>query len=419
MREAKLVVRRTIRTFFAVVIGMATVAGTREFASAQDTIDPADWSAVEEAAQGQTVFFNAWGGSEAINDYIEWASGRLEEEYGVTLTHVKLGDTAEAVSRVVAEKAAGREEGGSVDLIWINGENFASMKEQDLILAPDWTTKLPNWSLVDTEGQPTILTDFTIPTEGLESPWGGAKLVFFHDSAVEQDFLPDNASDLLDWAKDNPGRFSYPAPPDFIGSSFLKQLLIELTDDRAKLLEPVDPATVANDLQPLFDYLDELHPVLWRQARAFPENYPDMRQKLADGELDIIFAFNPGEASAAINAGELPDTVRSFTFSGGTLGNTHFLTVPFNANAKAGALVAANFLLSPEAQARKQDPQYWGDPTVLNVDALPEADRALFDAIDLGEATLAPDELGPRLDEPHPSWMRAVEEAWTARYGAG
>ena len=388
-------------------------------ALAQDTIDPAEWSAVEEAARGQTVFFNAWGGSEAINDYIEWASGRLEEEHGVTLSHVKLTDTAEAVSKVVAEKAAGRDADGSVDLIWINGENFVSMKEQDLILSPDWTTALPNWPLVDTQGQPTILTDFTVPTEGLESPWGGAKLVFFHDTAVSQDFLPDNAVDLLDWAKDNPGRFSYPAPPDFIGSSFLKQLLIELSDDPAGLAEPVDPATVEADLEPLFNYLDELHPVLWRQARAFPQNYPDMRQKLADGELDIIFAFNPGEASAGIAAGELPETVRSFTFSGGTLGNTHFLTVPYNAANKAGALVAANFLLTPEAQARKVDPAYWGDPTVLDVDALPPEDRAMFEAVDLGPATLPPAELGPRLDEPHPSWLEAIEAGWKRRYGTG
>ena len=387
--------------------------------AAQETIEPSDWDAVTDAARGQTVFFNAWGGSEAINDYIEWASGRLRDEYGVTIEHVKLTDTAEAVSKVVAEKAAGRDADGSVDLIWINGENFASMKEQDLLLAPDWTTQLPNWELVDTDGQPTILTDFTIPTDGLESPWGGAKLVFFHDEAVEKDFLPDSASDLLDWAKDNPGRFSYPAPPDFIGSSFLKQLLIELTEDRAKLLEPVDPATVEADLEPLFNYLDELHPVLWRQARAFPQNYPDMRQKLADGELDIIFAFNPGEAQAGINADELPDTVRAFTFTDGTLGNTHFLTVPYNAAHKAGALVVANFMLSPEAQARKQDPEYWGDPTVLKVDALSDEDRAAFEAIELGASTLPPEQLGPRLDEPHPSWMEAVERAWTARYGTG
>ncbi len=82
------------------------------------------------------------------------------------------------------------------------------------------------------------------------------------------------------------------------------------------------------DVEPLFAYLDQLHPVAWRSGKTFPQNYPDMKQKLADGELDIIFAFNPSEASAGIKAGELPDTVRSFTFSGGTLGNTHFVAIP-------------------------------------------------------------------------------------------
>ena len=142
-----------------------------------------------------------------------------------------------------------------------------------------------------------------------------------------------------------------------------------------------------------------------------------MSQLLADGELDITFAFNPAEASSAIASDLLPDTVRSFTFSGGTLSNTHFVAIPYNAAAKAGALVTADFLLSPEAQARKQDPNVWGDPTVLAVAKLSDEDRARFDALDLGIATLKPDELGPALDEPHPSWMVRIEQEWAARYG--
>ena len=137
-----------------------------------------------------------------------------------------------------------------------------------------------------------------------------------------------------------------------------------------------------------------------------------------DGELDIIFAFNPADATAGIAAGELPDTVRSFTFPGGTLGNTHFVGIPYNASAKAGALVTADFLISPEAQARKQDPKIWGDPTVLNIAALPEADKAAFASLNLGIATLKPEELGKALDEPHPSWMERVETEWKRRYGA-
>ncbi len=380
--------------------------------------DLSNWDAVVEQARGQTVYFNAWGGSENINAYIEWAGDTISERYGVELVHVKLDDTANAVAKVVAEKAAGRDDAGTVDLIWINGENFASMKRQGLLMPAGWAQQLPNWQYVDVENKPTILTDFTIPTDGQESPWGMAKLVFFHDSArTEPSDMPMSADGLLEWAKENPGRFSYPQPPDFIGSSFLKQVLSEKVEDRSVLLAPVVEADFDTVTMPLFEYLDQLHPVMWRSGGAYPQNYPAMRQFLSDGELEIIFAFNPAEASSAIANGELPDTVRSFTFPGGTLSNTHFVAIPYNAAAKAGALVLADFLISPEAQARKQDPQVWGDPTVLNVASLSADDKAMFDALDLGIATLPPEKLGPALDEPHPTWMERLETEWKRRYG--
>ncbi|WP_421874392.1 ABC transporter substrate-binding protein [Pararhizobium sp.] len=381
--------------------------------------DAANWDQVLSEARGETVYFNAWGGSANINAYIQWAGDAVKARYGVSVVQVKLDDTAKAVTTVLAEKTAGRNQDGSVDLIWINGENFAAMKRQGLLFSPDWATKLPNWNLVDIDNQPTTRTDFTIATEGLESPWGAAKLVFFYDEArTQKKDLPDNTQDLLAFAQAHPGRFSYPQPPDFTGSSFLKQVLSERIDDPSKLQKPVDEATFDRDVAPLFAYLDQLHPLLWRKGKAFPQNYPDMKQKLADGELAIIFAFNPAEASAAISAGELPGSVRSFVFSKGTLGNTHFVAIPYNAKAKAGALVLANFLLSPEAQLRKQDPAIWGDPTVLAMRKLPEADRAAFAALDLGVATLPPDRLGPALPEPHPDWMTRIEAEWTKRYGA-
>ncbi len=388
-------------------------------------LDVTDWNAVAERAKGQTVYFNAWGGSQAINDYIAWAGREMESRYGVTVRHVQLDDTASAVATVLAEKAAGREEGGSVDLIWINGENFASMKRDGLLFdagrpGEGWASALPNWQYVDVENKPTITVDFTIPTEGLEAPWGGAKLVFFHDTArTDAADMPTSMSELADWTADNPGRFSYPAPPDFIGSSFLKQALSETIAEPAKLLQPVVEASFEADTAPLFELLDRMHPNMWRSGRAYPKNYPALTQGLADGELDITFAFNPADASSAIAQGRLPDSVRSFTFPGGTLGNTHFTAIPANANAKAGALMLADFLLSPEAQARKQDPAVWGDPTVLAMDKLPDADAAAFAALDLGIATLAPEDLGPMLPEPHPSWMTAIEQEWTRRYAAG
>jgi putative thiamine transport system substrate-binding protein len=377
-----------------------------------------NWSDVVAKSKGQTVYWNAWGGSPRINDYIGWVGREVNKLYGVKVEHVKVKDTANVVATVVAEKAAGKNENGKVDLIWINGENFAAMKRQGLLMGPSWADRLPNWKFVDIENQPTITYDFTIPTDGMESPWGGAKLVFFHDMARKTK-LPDSVRGLVDWAKANPGRFTYPQPPNFIGSTFLKQALSELATDPAKLLMPVIDDEFEGVVEPLFALLDELHPVMWRQARTFPANHVAMRQLMADKELDIIFAFSPSFASSAIANNELPDTVRSFVFSGGTLGNTHFVAIPYNATAKEGALVLANFLLSAEAQARKQDPNIWGDPTVLNINKIGVDDKNRFDKLDLGIATLKPDELGPMLPEPHPSWMGRIEKEWERRYAVG
>ncbi|WP_421707647.1 ABC transporter substrate-binding protein [Algihabitans sp.] len=368
-----------------------------------------------ESADGQTVYFNAWGGDERINAYIDWVGDQVSARYGITVQHVKLSDTADAVARVLAERAAGNRSTGSIDLIWINGENFAAMKEADLLFGP-FVSELPNFALVDTEGKPTTLIDFTVPTDGLEAPWGMAKFNFIYDSA-RLETTPENARELSDWAATEPGRFTYPAPPDFMGSTFLKQLLIELTEDADLLQRPVqDDAQFAEVTAPLWAYLDTLHPNLWRDGRAFPTNGPAQRRLLDDGEVDIALSFYPGEASSLIAAGQLAESARTFVFPEGTIGNTHFVAIPFNARAPEAAMVVADFLMSPEAQAEKQNPEVWGDDTVLDLARLSDEARALFDAVPLGPATLAPEALGPVLLEPHPTWMTALESDWRRRY---
>ena len=375
--------------------------------------DPADWDAVTAEAQGQTVYWNAWGGSDVINDFITWI-GEQAAEQGVTLEHVKLTDTAEAVSRVLAEKTAGKDEGGAIDLIWINGENFASMKAQDLLFGP-WAEALPNRALTDPQNS-ALSADFTVPTDGMESPWGMAQLVFFHDSARLPE-PPRTMPTLLAWAQANPGRFTFPQPPDFLGATFLKQALIEFSPDMMALEGPVEDSDYEATTAPLWAFMDELTPNLWRQGRAYPQNGARLVQLMADNEIDIGFDFNPNAASNAIANGQLPDSVRSHVHDGGTLGNASFVAIPYNANAKAGAMVVADILLSPEAQARMADPEVWGLGTVLDVAALEPEQLLLFDRIEFGPATLKPEELGETLPEPHPSWMVKLEEDWTARYG--
>ena len=369
------------------------------------------WQAIESRARGQTVYFNAWAGSERINAYLQWAAGELQRNHGVTLEHVKITDTAEVVKRVRAEKAAGKAD-GSVDLVWINGENFLAMKREALLFGP-FAESLPSFQYVDVAGKPTTRIDFSEPVEGWEAPWGMAQLTFFADRK-KVPAPPRSMAAMLEFARANPGRLTYPRPPNFHGTTFVKQALVELNPDRSALYKPATPQTLAAATAPLWAYLDALHPLLWRAGKQFPQNSAAVRQMMSDGELLLALTFNPNEAANEIAAKRLSDSVYSYQLSGGSLGNTHFLAIPFNAKAREGAQVVANFMLSPLAQARKADIAQWGDPTVLAVDKLPASERARFSAAALPGQV---EQTTPTIPEPHGSWVDPLEKEWLRRYG--
>jgi putative thiamine transport system substrate-binding protein len=396
--------RRLFLAFCLLLVGTASAAGGQ-------------WEDIIAKARGQTVYWNAWGGDATTNDFIAWVGRSVLERYGVKVVQVKLTDTADAVTRVLSEKTAGRNTGGTVDLVWINGANFAAMKRNGLLFGP-FAQQLPNYANVDVVGKPTATTDFSVPVDGMESPWEMAQFVLVYDSArLPQP--PRTIAALFDWARQHPGRFTYPQPPDFIGLTFLKQVLVDSVADKSILQQPASDANFDSVTAPLWKYMDELRPLLWHQGKAYPKSGPDQRQLLGDGEIDIALSFSPMEAATAISQGLLPATARVYVLNGGTIGNTNFVAIPFNANAKEGAMVVANFLLSAEAQARAQDPRYLGAFSLLDLNKLSPAERAVFAAIPANPAVPTNQELGTQLLEPHESWMERIQKAWVARYGAG
>lgn len=375
------------------------------------------WSAVQARARGQTVHFNAWAGSEATNAFIAWAGEQVLARHGVRVQHVRLKDTSEAVNRVVAERAAGRERDGSVDLIWINGPNLLALKQQGLLHGPV-LDGLPNARHVDRVGKPSNVIDFTVPVEGYAVPWRLAQIVFIYDSARLPDRarLPRSAAALLEWGRARPGRLTHPNASNFLGATFLKQALVDLLPEASVLQRPVaDDATWEQVSAPLWTWYDALRPTLWRRGRQFPDNGSAQRQLLNDGEIDLAISFDPSEAASSALNGQLPDSVRTFTWSRGTIGNTSFVAIPFNAKSLDGAKVLADFLLEPAVQARAEDVRHLGARNVLDLASLTPAQRALFDAPGSHPALPTAAELGRPQLEPHPSWMTRVTAEWLRR----
>ncbi|MGR5238051.1 ABC transporter substrate-binding protein [Vibrio alfacsensis] len=370
---------------------LATTFATSSFAD--------DWLKIEQQADGQSVYFHAWGGSQEINRYIQWAGKELKSRYNVTLNHVKVTDISETTTRLIAEKAAGKNSGGSVDMVWINGENFKSMKDNQLLFGP-FVDNLPSWQYVD-KTLP-IDVDFSEPTEGLEAPWGVGQLVFIHDEETLNN-PPRSFIEMLSYAKAFPNRVTYPRPPEFHGTSFIKALLIELANNDPALQKLVTEESFKTVTQPLWAYLEEFHKVAWRGGKLFPGGTAETVQLLDDGQIDLAVTFNPNAVYSAQASGKLTDSTNAYALDAGALSNIHFLAIPWNANASAGAQVVINFLLSPEAQSRKGDINIWGDPSVL--------DRQYL------TGTAKNTQQFKSIAEPHPSWQAALEKEWLKRYG--
>jgi len=383
------------------------------------------WQQTLNEARGASVYFYAWGGDPQVNRYLQWIAEQVDVKYGIKLEHVKLAQTSDAVSRVLAEVSAGNMSEGQVDLLWINGLNFATMAENNLLEA-SWVSLLPNFELTNPQQNPAMTMDFGVPTNGMEAPWGRAALTFYYDSAYAHATAsspPSTLQELLRWSKQNRGRFTYAKPPDFLGLSFLKYALIILNQQQeadvfAKLYQPPTVESELQLLSPLWEFLDRLHPYLWRQGRYFVSDGASIRRLVGDSELQLGFTFSASDIPGAVERFGLPRSIRSFAMKDGSLSNVHFVTIPVNAKHKAGAKVVANFLMSIEAQAKKQQPSEWGDRTVLDLSLLTPDQQLLFRPPNQHPSALPASAKSPSLSEPHPQWNAVLTEAWERRYGA-
>ncbi len=365
---------------------------------------------VTAAARGQSVRWFFWSGDGTINRYVDdFVTPTVASRYGIRLERVPVDDPALAINRLLTEKKAGQA-AGQVDLVWINGENFRTGKAAGLFFGP-FSSSLPSSKFVDLDS-PAIATDFGTPTEGFESPWNRAQFVFIHDTA-HLAVPPASIEALTEFIEQHPGRFTYPAPPDFTGSAFLRHVLYAVAGGPEALAGPFDEAKWAQVSAKLFALLAKWRPNLWRGGQTYPESSSRLHQLYAQGEVWLSMSYGPETASSRIQEGQFPATTRTFVLEQGTLANTNFVAIPYNSQHKAAAMVVADFLLSPEAQLKKQDPSVWGTLSVLDRGRLTEEWKARFEAQKPGVATLPADLLEahavPELD---PSWLERLEAEW-------
>ena len=369
------------------------------------------WDQVVELARGGTVNWFLWGGADNINRYVsETVGAALMEQYGITLNRVGLSDTTEAVNIVLTEKQAGVTDAGAVDLIWINGENFRTMKQGGLAYC-GYTDLLPNNALINWDN-PAIANDFGVPVDGCEVPWSRAQFAFGHDSATTPN-PPRSIADLIEWVKANPGQFTYPAPPDFNGAVFVRHVFYHAAGGPENLMGDFDQARFDEVAAKTWAILNDMEPYLWREGQTYPNSITQMNDLFANGEVALNFNYEAAQFGVSVAAGLYPETTRTYGLSGGTIGNTNYTVIPFNSPNKAAALVLQNLLLSGEMQFAKADPAVWGASPAIEVSRTTPEIQAKFATITLPPSVISAEDLGRNaLPELQGQWITAIEQGW-------
>ncbi|KKX99810.1 ABC transporter substrate-binding protein [Paraclostridium benzoelyticum] len=334
-----------------------------------------NYEEIEKSAKGSTVNFYGWGGNEVLNKWFDnYVIPNMKEKYDINVKRVGM-DIDTIMNQLISEKQV-KNDKGNIDVFWVNGENFKTAKDNELLFGP-FTNKIENYEkYVDTNSK-DITTDFGTTVDNMESPWGKASFTVLKNSDKVSDNIVDTNT-LKEAIVKKPGKFTYPAPPDFTGSAFVRNVIYDIVGYENLKDLPEDEATVKKAIQPAIDYLKEIKPYLWNEGKTYPSTTAQLDNMYSDGEVNFSMTYAPNEIEGKINSGEFDKSTEFINFDKGNISNTHFLAIPRNSSNKAGAMVLINYLTSIDAQASKSEPKNWGDMTILDLNKIPKEDKSKF-----------------------------------------
>ncbi|RDY23699.1 ABC transporter substrate-binding protein [Romboutsia maritimum] len=330
---------------------------------------------IVDLAKGSTVNFYGYGGNEVMNKWFDtYVVSQMKQKYDINVKRVGM-DIDNILNQLLSEKQAGSSK-GNIDVIWINGENFKTAKENDLLFGP-FTNKLSNYEKYVDKSSEDITTDFGTNVDSMEAPWGKSQFAMVTDTSKISSKI-NNTETLKKVIQENPGKFTYPSLPDFTGSAFVRNVIYDIVGYENVASLPEDKAKIKQVIQPAIDYLNEIKPYLWNKGKTYPATTSQLDNMFSDNETYFTMTYSPNQLMGRVANGEFSKNTKVIEFDKGNISNTHFLTIPKNSQNEAGAIVLIDYLMSIDAQGSKTEAKNWGDTTVLDMKKVPTEDKSKF-----------------------------------------
>lgn len=323
------------------------------------------WTYNDDAADGTPGVYNSW-----IDN---WLIPRMADLYDITVVRHPLADTVDAVNRVINEYNMGMStSNGSVDMIWINGENFATLKNLGYAYGP-WANKVPN-AVNFNFSSSQIAYDFGLRTQGFEMPYNEAQFIFIYNNNTVRSSSINTISNLISWIKATPGKFTYAAPCsdatcsnyDYTGSAFIRHVFYYTASPYTQFLGDFNEGLYEGVAPSFFSLLRGLEPYLYvnQSYYGLNHNYPaahdDVEELFTRSLTDVTFSYDVGRVTNQIAIGTWPSSTQSLVLQSGTIGNTNFVLIPANAKNKLAAVVTGNFIASAQAMFSRAQPEVIG-----------------------------------------------------------
>lgn len=430
-----------IALFASAALALSAVVAQGDEASAKFQADflagSLSWDDVlaQAKTEGEIQFYY-WGGDDNLNVWIDSVVAPALTEQGVRLVANRIAGTKDAVDLVIAEANSGRGIGdGSVDAIWLNGENFYTLSRQNLLFG-SFAQSLPNsvnfeWDANDPRSL-LNLRDFGVVTNSQEIPWSGEQYVCAANRAVlPVDQTPSTFEELKTYLEANPGKFTYVKPPHYLGNTFVQQVMYAFNPDGTgatpfqSSLEELGAEELARLVTPGFEFLKSIEPLLLGGPEGsvrYPEDGAAAQGMFRNTEINMYCEFGLYGVATNRATGAYPQTTEEIIFPEKTMiKNKNYLAIPANSPNPASALVFANYMASVDAQASKLETIGYPaglDPWKLSADDAKRMEDAAPEHFGVTQADLdaniAPDTNASLVDVIEATWLEYIERKSTA-----
>ncbi len=334
--------------------GTVTVTQTVTQQAEQAMLIGMSWDQIVQKAkeEGEVNWYGY--GAEWDRLFYQKLAQEFEKEYGIKVNYVH-GDWFSTIEKLKADKQAGKEV-GEVDVAFVWSVPFKEAMDQGLVWDFPVVLVLPNAKkLIDPS---LMLYNDMVPVAGKFVPFVWWQVVFIYNKKyVDENNLP-NFDTLLDWAKANPGKFTYSDPnKGGSGHTFLISVIYWLygydkfafkpfSEERA---DKIFNSPGKNGMS-LWEYLNELEKYMY-QPGNYPAGNAAAMELFAREEvwlepqwLDVLAEW--------IKEGRVnPDEVGTYDPDPGiAVGGFDGMFIPWNAPNKFAAMVLINYLISEEVQ---------------------------------------------------------------------